>query len=149
MDNPEVIEGIQSRSRLLAYQYHQDYEDLFQDGMVHLLSYTQKKPDASFNQIMKSINYKYRDMSRKLRTRKRRNVSLETLPESFSSYETEDQILERISKEELEESLKRRGDEDGYSILILAGEFDLSLKDTEEMLGLKKGEVYRKIKNMI
>ena len=141
----EILKGIRSRSKLLSRQYGQDYEDLFQDGMVHLIIYQRKNPNASFKQVMKSVNYKYRDMSKKLRTRKRRNISLESLPESFASYEIEDQLIRSIDQNKMETSLKEKEDVEASAMLLLTSEFDLTLDEVKRMLGLSNEEMYSRI----
>lgn len=148
MEVQEILKGIRSRSKLLSKQYGQPYEDLFQDGMVHLIVYHRKNPHASFKQVMKSVNYKYRDMSKKLRTRKRRNVSLESLPESFSSYEIEEDLIHKIDQERLGNVLREREDAESSSMLLLTSEFGLPLDEVKKMLGLSNEEVYSRINEM-
>ncbi len=148
MEMQEILNGIHSRSKLLSRQYGCQYEDLFQDGIVHLLSYQKKNPNASFKQVMKSINYKYRDFSKKLRTRKRRNVSLESLPESFSSYEMEEQLIRHVDQDRMEKSLKEREDVEASAILLLTSEFSLPLNEVRKMLGLSNEEMYSRINEM-
>ena len=77
-------------------------------------------------------------MSKKLRTRKRRNVSLESLPEDIGSYEMEDALIAKIDAEKLQQNLKIDGDEDVSSFLVLADEYGLNVEDIQELCGLKK-----------
>jgi len=88
------MKGIESRSRMLARRYTVSLEDMRQEGSLHLLEFKLKYPDAPFLQIMKSINYFYSDLEKKLRTRRRREIHIESIEDL--PYEIENSLHAKI-----------------------------------------------------
>jgi len=139
----EIEKAINSRAKLLNRRYSIPYNDLVNDGYLHVFEFKIDFPDAELLQVLKSINWFYSNMERKLRLIRRKETSIEELPEDIAAYEMEEIVLDDL---ELETTAKTKFGSDAHIIQMLKkGESIANIKD---LLGLDSNK-WREIRRRI
>lgn len=124
---------IQTKSRSLARRYNLAPDDLRQDGFVFIFEYQARFPHYHIFQYLKALNWFYSNVSRKWRTRRRREVPIDDVPEHHLSYDVADTLLDDLDANSAAKNLSTAS-----AYVVYALKKGISIAQIKETLGVSK-----------